>query len=186
MSTPSTGDRRVVPSFCRACHHYCPINITIEDGKAVQVTGNDANEVYDGYTCVKGRAWPALINHADRLHRSLKRGRDGHVPISVGQALDEIAERVAAIVDAHGPRSVAMYLGTHAIIGSTATLPMAHAFADALGITMRFSPLTIDQPGKTIAKLFHGTWQAPAVPFAEASVALFIGVNPLVSHWPAL
>ena len=86
MNPPSTGDRRVVPSFCRACHHYCPINITIEDGKAVQVTGNDANEVYDGYTCVKGRAWPALINHADRLHRSLKRGQDGHLPISVERA----------------------------------------------------------------------------------------------------
>ena len=46
---------------------------------------------------------------------------------------------------------------------------------------MRFSPGTIDKPGKKIAQALHGSWMAPARGFDDPAVTLLIGINPLIS-----
>ncbi len=102
------------PSICRFCHAGCAILVDVEDGRAVRVTGDHANPVYSGYSCAKGRQLPQQHAHEDRLLHSMKREPDAsHRPIASGQAMDEVAERVRAIVDEHGPRSVALYIGTY-------------------------------------------------------------------------
>jgi len=45
-----------------------------------------------------------------------------------------------------------------------------------------FSANTIDQPGKQVAAGLHGYWMAPARGFFDADMALWVGVNPLVSY----
>ncbi|WP_414694976.1 hypothetical protein, partial [Phenylobacterium sp.] len=50
--------REVRPSFCRLCGSYCPILVTVEDGRAVDIKGDHDAPLYDGYTCPKGRALP--------------------------------------------------------------------------------------------------------------------------------
>ena len=64
-------------SFCRFCHAFCGIKVTVEDGRAVKVIGDVDNPLYRGFTCVKGRALPDQHNHRARLLHSMKRGRDG-------------------------------------------------------------------------------------------------------------
>ena len=86
------------PSFCRVCPNSCPILVEVDDGRAVRVTGDPASEVYQGYTCVKGRALPELHNHPERLLHSQKRMPDGsYAPISSEQLLDELAERIGGV-----------------------------------------------------------------------------------------
>ncbi|CAA0120184.1 Polysulfide reductase chain A [Mycolicibacterium vanbaalenii] len=171
------------PSICRLCHNGCAILVEVDNGKAVRVVGDRDNPVYAGYTCLKGRQLPLQHSHPDRLLHSLKRRPDGTFqPIPVEEAMDEIAERLARIIDRHGPGSVASYTGTMGYVGSAATGPVAEAFMDAIGSPMRFTPNTIDQPGKAIAKALHGMWMAPPHGFHEPRVALLIGANPLISH----
>jgi anaerobic selenocysteine-containing dehydrogenase len=174
---------RTVPSFCRVCNNECPILVEVDDdGRAVRVTGDPANPVHQGYSCSKGRTLPERLAHPERLHHSLKRLDDGtFVPIPLHDAVGEIAERLTGILDRHGPRAIAGYFGTYQA-ASVMTSPLTTAFMDAIGSPMRFTPMTIDKPGKPIARALHGSWMAPPQGFDEPDVALLIGVNPFVSY----
>ena len=173
--------RLIEPSYCRFCPNGCPILVQIEDGRAVNVTGDPSNEVYQGYTCVKGRALPEQHNHPDRLLHSLRRMPDGKFePIPSDVVMDEVAERLRDIVERHGPESVAMYFGTM-VIGSQLVVPAVMSFMAALGSGMLFNPNTIDQPGKDVAKALHGNWGV-VHDFDDPQVVMVLGSNPMVSY----
>ena len=169
------------PSICRFCHASCPILVDVEDGRAVHVRGDRDNPIYHGYVCPKGRALPDQHAHPERLLHSLVRRADGsQAPIASGQAVTEVAERVQAILDAHGPRAIATYNGTFSF-GYPASVPMAMAWMDAIRSPMRFTSATIDQPGKMVAAALHGGWGAGAHPWEGADTWLLVGANPAVS-----
>ena len=86
-------------AICRLCSAYCPIEVTLEDGRAVRVVGNRRSPLYGGYTCPKGRALPEQHVHSNRLLTSRKRDVDGSLTaFSSERALDEVADRVATIL----------------------------------------------------------------------------------------
>src|SRR5262245_14979550 len=102
-----------VTSMCRLCLAYCGVRVEVVDGCATKVTGDPENPLSKGFTCGKARALPQQLSHPNRLLRSLTRGADGgHEPIAVADAIDGIARRLGDLLDAHGPRSTAVYLGT--------------------------------------------------------------------------
>lgn len=168
-------------SFCRLCLNGCAIRVEIENGRAVKISGDKTSTVYRGFTCVKGREQAKLLADPRRLRHSLKRDVDGVLrPISSTQAITEIAERLNAIREQHGPRAIAGYLGTF-FAASAATMPLFGGFMQAIGSPMAFSPGTIDKPGKKIAQALHGDWEAPAVGFDDPETILLVGINPLVT-----
>jgi anaerobic selenocysteine-containing dehydrogenase len=171
-----------VQTFCRFCHSFCGITVTVADGIPVKVVGDVDNPMYEGYSCIKGRALPEQHTHPDRLLHSMKRTDDGFVSVTAAQAMDEIAARIADLVAEHGPRSVALYTGTFSFMYPTGA-DMAKGFMAALGSPMRFSSGAIDQPGKGIARALHGTWSAGPPPFDEADTWMLVGANPVVSMW---
>ena len=82
------------PSTCRICSAYCPVLVTLDQGKVVKVEGNPKAPLYDGYTCPKGRALPAFHNNPDRLLHSMKRQPDGsYQPIATDLAIAESRQR---------------------------------------------------------------------------------------------
>src|SRR5689334_17563246 len=165
------------PSVCRFCHAGCSILVDVEDGRAVRVRGDRQSPLYRGFTCEKGRQLPEQHAHPDRLLTSLRKEADGsHAPIAAELAMDEVAARLRAIVDEHGPRSVAIYSGT-AASRNPAARPVLTAFMDGLGSPMRFDSNTIDQPGKAVAQAMLGMWGAPPQGFDGSDVCLLIGVN---------
>ncbi len=168
-------------SFCRFCHAFCPIEVDVEDNKVIEVRGDASNPVYGGYTCIKGRHLPDQHNHPDRIRTSMKRMPDGSFqPISSEQALDEIAERMSAIIEEHGPRSVATYNGTYAFCNAI-TLSVSRAWHAGVKSPSYYTSVTIDQPAKAIAASRHGTWMGGSQGFDTADVAMLIGNNPVVS-----
>src|SRR5262249_15449521 len=173
--------RTVVPSICRFCHANCGILVEVEDGRPVRVTGDRANPAYHCFTCAKGRQLPALHAHPDRLLHSQKRAASGRFePIASARAIDEVAVRIQSLIAEHGPRSVALYVGTYS--GPyPATIPFAIGWLLAAGSRMIFTAATIDQPGKHIANALHGRWLAGSDRFDEADAWLLIGNNPLIS-----
>jgi anaerobic selenocysteine-containing dehydrogenase len=168
-------------STCRLCTAMCPIVVTIEDGRAVEVHGDREAPLYEGYTCPKGRALPEIHANPKRLLHSLRRRPDGsHEQIGSDEVVNEIADRLRDVVDRHGPNAVAGYIGTassfYPALGS-----IAAGLITALGSKMIFSAASIDQPGTRIADAFHGLWLGGRTPFDECDAFLFAGTNPVIS-----
>src|SRR5512146_3303251 len=102
------------PSFCRFCHANCAMLVDVAGGKVAAVRGDPDDPVYGGYTCQKGRQLAVAHNHPTRLTMHQRRTADGFVPATSEEALADIAARLKAIVDVHGPHAVAVYCGTYA------------------------------------------------------------------------
>ncbi|WP_319448181.1 MULTISPECIES: molybdopterin-dependent oxidoreductase [unclassified Mycobacterium] len=175
---------RTQHSICRVCQNSCAVLVDVDDdGLLTGVRGDPDNPVYHGYTCEKGRNAYRSYTDAGRILHSLKRRLDGQfAPVPIGQAINEVGDKLSAILDRHGPRSVALFFGTNFTLDSPLSLTISRAFMTAIGSPMTFSPETLDQPGKTIAKGMHGMWMAPGHAANRPDVALLIGNNPLVSH----
>ncbi len=171
----------VKTSTCRACSAYCPIEVTIEDGRIAKVDGNHAAPLYEGFICPKGRALPAMHNDPNRLTHCLKRQPDGSFkPISSAQAIDEISDKVSELIAKYGPRSIAGFTGGPSV-EQPASAPLMLAFLRAIGSPMVFSAATFDQPGINIANALHGTWAGGRMRPENWEVFLLIGGNPIIS-----
>jgi anaerobic selenocysteine-containing dehydrogenase len=168
-------------TVCRACHAQCALLVQMQDGAPVKLYGDKDNPIYHGFSCIKGRELATYHREPTRLLHSLKRRADGgHAPIASQVMMDEIAAKVAALVAEHGPRSVALYVGTHGYNNFSAKF-FAEAFFAAIGSKMVFTSVTIDQPGKAISAMLHGLWLAGTPAMETWDVLTLIGTNPLVS-----
>jgi anaerobic selenocysteine-containing dehydrogenase len=171
----------VKTSTCRACSAYCPIEVTIRDGRVVKVDGNHAAPLYGGFICPKGRALTAMHNDPNRLTHCLKRRPDGsYTPIGSTQAIEEISDKLSEIIAVHGPRAVAGFTGGPSV-EQPASAPLMLAFLRAIGSPMVFSAATIDQPGLMIANALHGTWAGGRMRPEFWDVFVMIGGNPIIS-----
>jgi len=169
------------PSICRFCHANCGVLVEVEDGRPVRVTGDRQNPAYTGFSCAKGRRLPEQHAHPERLLHSQKRVAPGRFePIASERAMDEVALRIGALVAEHGPRAVALYVGTYAG-PHPLSIPFSISWLLALGSRMVFTASTIDQPGKSIANALHGRWLAGSHVFDESDVWMLVGNNPLIS-----
>ncbi len=119
-------------SICRMCHGVCGVNVHLEEGRVVKVTGDPDHPMSRGYICSKGRASPEFLYHPERLQYPLKRagakGENKWTRISWDEALDTVAERLLRFKNEHGPESVALALGT-----GRPYMFMSARFANAFG-----------------------------------------------------
>lgn len=168
-------------SVCRNCPSMCPILVTIDDGVVVKAEGDRDAPVYQGYICPKGRAIPQQYGRPDRLLHSLKRLPDGsRVPISSDDLVDEVAERLSRLIDAHGPQAVAIFMGMSAL-EQPAVAGMLFAFGQAVGTPLIFTNATIDQPGLSMAQALHGSWGGGRIHPDRWDALLMVGGNPVIS-----
>ncbi|QFU75145.1 hypothetical protein EY643_05485 [Halioglobus maricola] len=180
----NTMTRKEVKTYCRFCHAYCPMVATVENDRLTALAPDTDNEIYGGYTCVKGRQMLEQIYQPERLQRSQKRQPDGSLEaIGSQQALDEIAAKLGEILAEHGPRAIASYNGTYSFQNSAAHA-VARAFHGAIGSPSFYTSVTIDQPAKVaIAPTRMGAWTAGTHMWNDSDVSLVIGNNTLISHF---
>jgi anaerobic selenocysteine-containing dehydrogenase len=175
----------VVPSYCRICPALCGVLVELDGDRIVAVRGDRQHTLSQGYTCPKGRALPDEHEAPDRLRGSLRRtadpAGDGFAPVSSDEAIAEIAQRLRAIVDEHGPRAVGLYVGTRGY--EVLQLAAATAWLDGIGSPSLYSTYTIDQPGKDLARAIHGSWPAGFHDVSTSDVLMLVGNNPLVSGY---
>jgi thiosulfate reductase/polysulfide reductase chain A len=99
---------RVVKSTCWECSAYCGSLITVNDaGRVTKIAPNPDHPLSQGAFCVKGmRGLPEWTYHPDRLlhplRRTGERGSGQWARITWDEALDEIADRMAAIRTQYG------------------------------------------------------------------------------------
>ncbi len=177
---------KTLRTFCRFCHASCAMLVDVEGDKVTAVRGDPENELFHGYTCVKGRQMPEMHNLPERFLRPLVRkgGVKGgeFVETSTAEALKLVADKIKAVIAEHGPHSVALYCGTNAFQNS-AVLGTSASLADAIGSRNFYTSVTVDQPAKVFTTARYGQWMGGPNNFEESDVVMFVGNNPLVSHY---
>jgi anaerobic selenocysteine-containing dehydrogenase len=169
--------------ICPFCEATCGLTLTIDDGRVTAARGDHDDVFSAGFICPKGASFGELDNDPDRLTRPLVR-RDGMLTEATwDEAYAVVAERLGAVVAAHGGASVGVYLGNpnaHTIAGAL----YAPLILKALGTRQVFSASTLDQMPKHVALgLMFGSPGAFAVPDLDRTDHLvIIGANPLVSN----
>lgn len=175
-----TGERAVA-TFCRICPGLCGLVLQVEGGAVVSATGDRDNPASRGYSCRKGRSIGALHDPSRRFLTAQRGDREGGFqPMHSADAIGEIAERIGAIIDRHGPDAVGLFLGTQAY-QATPTIPIVKAWLRAVGTHKFFRTMSIDQSAKIITAERLGWWQAGPQIFEQSDVWMFVGINPLVS-----
>ena len=102
--------KQSVYSICGMCTVRCPIRVESEDNNVTWIEGNP--HLLGGSLCAKGSAAVALLNDDERPRQPLirvgERGAGQWREASWDEALDYVAEKLAAIKSSHGPESVVL------------------------------------------------------------------------------
>ena len=180
LASPPPASERFseVTGMCRLCSGSCVMRFTLDQtGRIVAARGDQAHPLTRGYACIKGLTLHEAHYSPKRILHPLKRMPDGRfVQLPLSEALDEIADRISALIGQYGPDALGVYRGTFGY--DNALMP---ALMSALGSRSFFSTVTIDQSAKFITADRLGHWEAGRERFDEADVLLLSGTNPLVS-----
>ncbi|MGK0482897.1 MAG: nitrate reductase NapA [Planctomycetota bacterium] len=79
---------------CRFCGTGCHVQVGVADGNVVAIRGDEQAEVNKGLLCVKGYHVGGILYGEDRLRTPLLRKNGKLVPVSWGEALRVIADRI--------------------------------------------------------------------------------------------
>ena len=179
--------RRVVASACQGCLSNCPVLVTVEDGRAVRVRGNDASAATGGATC------PALAitleqeYDPDRVLTPLRRRAGGKgrgidplfEPVSWDEALDEIADRLMALRAAGHPERLALAKGRSTGINDV----LMRAFPEIYGTPNRFNHDSICADAEKLATgVMDGRYDYRDYDWDRMECAILWGADPVASN----
>src|SRR5579872_540050 len=177
-----------LPSVCTFdCPDTCSLTVSVEDGRVVKVRGSDALPYTAGVICTKvARDMAAFAHGPGRLLHPLRRigakGAGEFAQISWTEALDEIHDRVSAVIRQWGPQAVAPfnYAGPHGFLAGDS---MSARFFHKLGASLVYRRSLC---GGVRSEAWAGTYgSAPGIPpeFAEqAKLNIVWGNNATVSN----
>jgi formate dehydrogenase len=176
---------REVATYCRICEPQCGLIATVEDGKLVKVRGDREHVHSQGFQCQKSAAAVEILYDPDRVTQPLKRvgGPGEFEPVSWDEAMADIAARLRALRQKHGPAAFATFLGNPPAAGY-ATAMWLGGFQAALGVKWRYGVNADDAAARMAANaLLYGSVATILKPdLWRTNFAILIGTNPLVSH----
>ncbi|MBA2880250.1 anaerobic selenocysteine-containing dehydrogenase [Desulfosalsimonas propionicica] len=95
---------------CVLCAQNCGLELLVENGRIVRARPDRDNPRSRGYVCRKGLNIAYHQYPKDRVTEPLKKVNGRFEPVTWDQAIGEIAEKMQAISEKHGPQSLA-YMG---------------------------------------------------------------------------
>jgi anaerobic selenocysteine-containing dehydrogenase len=168
---------------CPLCEATCGLEVTIDGDEVTAVRGDDADAFSHGFICPKGVSIKALHEDPDRLRTPMVK-RDGQwAPATWDEAFDEIDRRLTPLLAAHGPQSVAFYLGNPSSHNLGVTL-YGRALYKAVGTRNIYTAGSVDQLPKHFSSgyLFGDPLSIPIPDLDRTQHLLLLGANPAVSN----
>jgi anaerobic selenocysteine-containing dehydrogenase len=168
---------------CPLCEATCGLAIELDGDRVVKVRGDDEDVFSRGFLCPKGATIGELEHDPDRLTAPRVR-RDGKlVPATWDEAFGEVAPRLRAIVDEHGPDSVAIYLGNpnaHTLSGQLFVRPLVKA----LRTRNVHSASSVDQLPKHVScgLVFGDPLAIPVPDIDRTDLLVVLGGDPRTSN----
>ncbi|HRQ87257.1 MAG TPA: molybdopterin oxidoreductase family protein [Bacteroidia bacterium] len=181
----STAPDRTTAMVCGFCSTGCSLNIHLRQGEATNLTPDAAYPVNLGMACPKG--WEALapLRTPSRATVPLFRETRGGEPVRIPwqTAAETFRDRFRAILDAHGPESVA-FLGTGQIC--TEELAFLGAFAK-FGMGLVHGDGNTRQCMATAVAAYKESFGFDAPPytyadFEESDAIVLVGSNLCIAH----
>jgi anaerobic selenocysteine-containing dehydrogenase len=168
---------------CPLCEANCGLRIEHDAGRVLSIRGDTDDPLSRGYLCPKAAALADLHADPDRLKQPLKRVGERWHAIGWDEALDEAAERIAAIQKQHGRSSVAMFIGNPTVHSYTAVL-YGQLFASILSTRSTYSSNSVDALPRLLVSLWlYGSQARIPIPDVDRTQYLLVlGANPLVSN----
>ncbi len=168
---------------CILCECNCGLEVQLGgegNRHLVKLRGDRAHPSSQGYACEKPHRLDHYQHGTDRLTAPLRRGADGtYEEISWDTAIREVAQKLAAVRDAHGGDAIFYYGGG----GQGNHLPGAYSGATRRMLKMRYrsSALAQEKTGEFWVgwRMMGSTTRAD---FEHCDVGLFLGKNPWFSH----
>ncbi|CAH1661741.1 bifunctional nitrate reductase/sulfite reductase flavoprotein subunit alpha [Chelatococcus asaccharovorans] len=103
--------KRSVKSACPYCGVGCGIVMEVNAGKIVKVSGDKSHPTNFGRLCTKGSTCGQPVTSHGRASKPFVARQDGSDEgLSMEEAITRTAKGLRAIVDAHGPDAVALYV----------------------------------------------------------------------------
>ena len=101
-----------VATVCGYCGVGCGMDLHVAGGVVTKATGRADHPANRGRLCTKGNTTADMLRAGGRLDKALRRPRRGAEaePIAVDTAIAEVAARLSAIRDEHGPDAIALYV----------------------------------------------------------------------------
>ena len=125
----------VKPTNCHYCGYCCAFLATVEDGRVTDLVPDPSRYPYDERILAGCRRWRMKLDALDGpdrvnypLRRAGKRGGNEWERVSWDEALDDIAARLRALADEHGPETLASAIG-----GPHASFWPLHRFMNLFG-----------------------------------------------------
>ncbi len=185
----SDGQART-PTFCALCVSRCGATAVTVDGEFTALEPDPAHPTGRAL-CVKGKAAPAIVGHADRvlhpLRRTAPKGADDPAWERIGweEALDTIAARLTDIAAASGPESVVFASASPSTSAISDSVDWITRLRRAFGSPNFTCSMELCGWGRYLASMY--TYGAP-VPGAfmpdleRAGCILYWGYNPSVAR----
>jgi anaerobic selenocysteine-containing dehydrogenase len=119
--TSSQGPGEWKASTCQGCTTWCPVEIFVQDGRAVKVRGNQYSKQNDGKVCPRGHLSLQQVYDPDRIKVPMKRtnpkkGRGVDpmfVPISWDEALNTVADKMMELRNNGEPEKYCLMRGRY-------------------------------------------------------------------------
>lgn len=173
----------IVPSTCWECSTLCGALLTVEGGRVTHVAPNPAHPASRGAFCVKGiRGLPGLAYDPNRIATPLRRvgerGSGKWQAIDWDEALDDMADKLAAVRAQHGPLAIA---------GATSGAFFSRSIALALLLRSIGSPnwmINQDLCGgcRAVSDMLTGLAIANGEDVRHARTLLLVGANPQAAN----
>ena len=175
--------------FARAvCPHDCPdtcaMRVTVENGRAIKVTGDPDHPPTQGVLCTKVSRYAERVHHPKRLTQPMKRvGRKGEgrfEPISWEEAARIAASRLGEIAQ-RAPEAILpySYAGTMGLVQGDS---IAHRFFHKLGASRLARTICAAAGAAGLRHTYGGSIGMHTEHFAESEVILIWGANPIASN----
>ncbi|MBW2588589.1 MAG: molybdopterin-dependent oxidoreductase [Deltaproteobacteria bacterium] len=159
-------------TFCRICEASCGLQVEVQDNRVTRIRPDSDQIRFDE------------VQHApDRVLQPLKRSGEELTPTTWDAAIEEIGQRLRAIIDQHGPQSVGFYIGNPC--GFSTTIPIfLNGLASAIRTKKVFSVGSLDCANKfRVSDEMYGSPFTLTFPdIKNTKFLMMIGANPAVSH----
>ncbi len=159
------------------------MRVTVENGKAIKVTGDPDHPPTQGVLCTKVSRYADRVHHPDRLTVPLKRvgakGEGRFVPISWSEAFDEIGRRLGEIA-ARAPEAILpySYAGTMGLVQGEG---IAQRFFHKIGASQLERTICAAAGAAGLDYTYGGRLGMHLEHFEESELILIWGANPIAS-----
>jgi len=190
----STGNRKIgeLPgewkaSSCQGCTTWCPVEIFVQDGRAVKVRGNRYSRQNEGSVCPRGHLSLQQLYDPDRIKVPMKRtnpkkgrGVDPQfVPISWDEALNTVADKMMELRNAQEPEKYCLMRGRYTYLRDVIYDVMPKVFGSPNNISHSSTCAEAEKFGSYYTE---GYWAYRDYDLDNAKYILIWGCDPVASN----